>query len=140
MSKNVSELSGDTFNKEVLNKKGFSLVDFWAPWCGPCRMMAPIIDEISKEIENVKFYKVNVDENQDLSSAYRVSSIPCFILFNNGKAIATRTGGSTKEDFVNWIKENKKSNNYIHLNIKTIVLYKKNNNKLQQIKVIHLLK
>ena len=108
MSKNVSELSSDVFNKEIINKEGFALVDFWAPWCGPCRMMAPIIDEISKEIENVNFYKVNVDENQDISSAYRVSSIPCFILFNNGKAIATRTGGSTKEDFVNWIKENTK--------------------------------
>ena len=108
MSKNVSELSGDTFNKEVLNKKGFSLVDFWAPWCGPCRMMAPVIDEISKEVEDVNFYKVNVDENQDLSSAYRVSSIPCFILFKDGQAFATITGGRTKEDLTNWIKENTK--------------------------------
>ena len=105
MSNNVIELNDKNFNKEVLEKNGFSLVDFWAPWCGPCRMMAPVVEEISEEVKKVSFYKVNIDENQNLSSDYRVSSIPCFILFKNGKAIASRVGGSSKEDFIDWINK-----------------------------------
>ena len=110
MSGSVVEFTSDNFNKEVIEKKGFTLVDFWAPWCGPCRMMTPIIEEISIENKNIVFGKVNVDENQELSTNYRISSIPCFILFKNGKAIANKTGGCSKDDFNNWLKEQTKIN------------------------------
>ena len=108
MSDNVVELNNDTFAKSVEAGKGYSLVDFWAPWCGPCRMMSPIIDEISDEIKNVSFYKANVDEEQELASRFRVSGIPFFALFKDGKVIASRTGGASKEDFVDWLKEQAK--------------------------------
>ena len=108
VSENIFELNAESFKNEVLNNKGYSLVDFWAPWCGPCRMMVPIFEELSNEVKNVKFCKVNVDENQDISSGYRVSSIPCFILFKEGKAVASKVGGASKEDFKEWIEENAK--------------------------------
>ena len=105
MDNSVLELTNDNFNKNVLEKKGFILVDFWAPWCGPCRMMAPVVEDLAKKYTKISFGKVNVDKNQEISSNYRVSSIPCFILFKDGKAIASRTGGCSVEEFDNWIKE-----------------------------------
>ena len=108
MSGEITELTNENFNKEVLNKKGFTLVDFWAPWCGPCRMMASVIDELSLKHKNITFGKVNVDDNQEISSNYRVSSIPCFILFKDGEAIASRVGGCSLEEFDSWIKEHTK--------------------------------
>ncbi len=104
----IQELTNESFNKDVLEKKGFVLVDFWAPWCGPCRMMSPILDELSTEINKVEFKKINIDKNQDLANSYRILSIPCFILFKNGKAIASRTGACSKEDLKDWILNNSK--------------------------------
>ena len=102
---NVNELTNASFEEKIEKSIGYALVDFWAPWCGPCRMMSPVFDEISNEVRNVSFYKVNVDEEQELSSRLRVSGIPFFVLFKDGKVIANRTGGTTKEDFLDWIKE-----------------------------------
>ena len=104
----VINLTNDSFNNNIEEKKGYSLVDFWAPWCGPCRMMAPIIDEIAKENTNISFFKVNVDEEQELSSRFRVSSIPFFALFKDGKVVASRAGGTSKEAFTDWLKEHLK--------------------------------
>ena len=104
----VVELTNDSFASKVETSKGYALVDFWAPWCGPCRMMAPIYEEIAKEVKNVSFFKANTEEAQDLANRFRVQSIPCFLLFKDGKAVASRTGGTTKENFVEWIKENTK--------------------------------
>lgn len=100
----VLEIKNNDFENQIEQKKGYALIDFWAPWCGPCRMMSPIIDDIAKEINNISFFKANVDEEQELSSRFRVSSIPFFVLFKDGKAIASRTGGSSKEEFVDWLK------------------------------------
>ena len=105
MSDTVKEITNENFNKEVIENRGFTLVDFWAPWCGPCRMMTPIFHELSEENKNISFCKINIDECQDLASNYRVSSIPCFILFKNGSAVAIKTGGTSKDDFNQWIKE-----------------------------------
>lgn len=104
----VVDLTSDNFDTIISEKSGFVLVDFWAPWCGPCRMMAPVAEEVVNETKNVSFCKVNVDDQSDLASEYRVSSIPCFILFKNGKAIASRTGGTTKDIFKEWLIENMK--------------------------------
>lgn len=108
MSGNVIEINGENFEKEVINYNGVAIVDCWAPWCGPCRMMSPIFEELSTEIQDVKFCKVNVDENRDIANSYRVNGIPNFLMFKNGKTIASKVGGSLKEELQEWIIENSK--------------------------------
>ncbi len=91
------------FQKEVLESKGMTLVDFYADWCGPCKMVAPVIDELSGERKDVKFVKVNVDEHSDLASQYSVFSIPTFVIFKDGKAVNQFSGAMGKEGFVSEI-------------------------------------
>lgn len=99
----------DNFRLEVENFTGLVLVDFFAEWCGPCKMMAPIIEEIIKKNkdENVKIGKLNIDENQEIASQYNVMSIPTFIVFKNGKAVAQKVGYGSKEDIEQLIIKNK---------------------------------
>ncbi len=102
MSK-VIEISEDNFESEVLKSELPVLVDFWAPWCGPCRMMGPIVDEISEENLELKVCKVNVDEASELAIKYDVESIPTLIYFKNGEVRATMNGLRTKQDIMNEI-------------------------------------
>lgn len=90
-------LTGDNFKQEVLDHAGVALVDFWAPWCGPCRMVAPIIDELSQEYAGkVKVAKVNTDENMQLSSQFNIMSIPTMLIFKNGQLVDEITGALPK--------------------------------------------
>ena len=98
-------LTNENFDKEL--KTGVVLVDFWAPWCGPCRMLSPIVDQLSEEMKTMKFGKVNVDEQPELSERFGVASIPTLLLFKNGNVIANRVGAATKESLKEWINSSK---------------------------------
>ena len=88
----------ESFQKEVLDKKGIALVDFWATWCGPCRMLGPVIDELANELEgSVRVGKVNVDEEEELARQYRVMSIPTVYIFKDGEAVNRIIGAVPKE-------------------------------------------
>ena len=98
MSQNVSEVNTADFKKEILNSDVPVLVDFWAEWCMPCRMISPIIDELSQDYKGkVKVAKVNVDDNTELATDLQILSIPLLILFKDGKEITRITGVNPKE-------------------------------------------
>lgn len=94
-------LNGDNFEGEVLNSKVPVLVDFYADWCGPCKMMAPIVENLATELDGKgKVGKVNVDENQDLAIKYNVMSIPTLIIFKDGKEVKRFVGVRDKEELL----------------------------------------
>ncbi|KKR48754.1 MAG: lpbca thioredoxin [Candidatus Magasanikbacteria bacterium GW2011_GWC2_40_17] len=102
------ELNKDNFKKEVLDFTATVLVDFFAPWCGPCKMMLPVVEEISKEIEGsaaMKIAKVNVDENSELAEEYGIMSIPCFVLFKGGKEVERVMGAQAKAALLELLKK-----------------------------------
>lgn len=86
----------NNFNQEVLNSDKPVLMDFWAPWCGPCRMVAPLVDEIAKERSDIKVVKINVDEEQELAMQFGVMSIPTLVVMKNGKIVNQVTGARPK--------------------------------------------
>ena len=91
-------LNQDNFKAEVLDYQGVAMVDFWAPWCGPCRMVAPIIDQLAEEYEGkVKIGKVNTDENLALSTQYQIMTIPTMLVFKDGKVVDTINGALPKQ-------------------------------------------
>ena len=97
----VLKLENASFENEVLNYNGKVLVDFYADWCGPCKMMSPIIDSIAEELgEKVKVGKINIDENQELAIKYQVMSIPTIMIFNNGTILKSFIGVTDKQEIL----------------------------------------
>lgn len=96
----LKKLDDRNFQKEVLENSGVSLVDFYASWCGPCKMLSPVIEEIAEECPDVVVGKINVDESVDLASQYGVVSIPTLIVFKDGKEYSRQVGFIPKDDIL----------------------------------------
>ncbi|MBO4667695.1 MAG: thioredoxin [Bacilli bacterium] len=104
MIKQINEVA---FKELVEGKKNVALVDFFATWCGPCRMLAPVLENASNEIQDVEFYKIDVDENPALAGKFGISSIPCLILFVDGSPKARILGYRPLNDIISFINNNK---------------------------------
>lgn len=100
----VITLTSQNFENEVLNAKKTVLVDFWASWCGPCRMLSPVVDEIAEENDDIIVGKVNVDDEGELAQRYGIMSIPTLIVFRDGKPVAQSLGVRPKEDILEMVK------------------------------------
>ena len=98
-------LKTDEFMEAVNN--GTSVVDFYADWCGPCKMLGPVMETVSGKITDVNFYKVNVDESEEVAAKYGIMSIPAVFMFKNGKPIAKTVGFMPEEDLTSWVNNNK---------------------------------
>ena len=95
----------NNFNEEVLNSDKPVLLDFWAPWCGPCRMVVPLVEEIAEERDDIKVVKVNVDEEQELAAQYQIMSIPTLLVMKNGKITRQSMGAIPKNQILDLLAD-----------------------------------
>ena len=101
----VINVTEESFDEEVLHFSGKVLVDFWAAWCGPCKMLAPTVDELSEEVKDVKFCKVNIDEQPQLAMRFGIMSIPTLMLSDSGKIQNKLVGLSSKEEILDMLRK-----------------------------------
>ena len=107
MSENLTHVTDDSFEEEVLNASGPVLVDFWAEWCGPCKMIAPILDEIANEYDGkLKVAKLNIDENPVTPPKFGIRGIPTLMIFKGGNVEATKVGAVSKSQLTAFIDSN----------------------------------
>ncbi|CAI8345073.1 MAG: Thioredoxin 1 [Gammaproteobacteria bacterium] len=103
----VLNVTDDSFETEVLKSDKPVLIDFWAEWCGPCKVLGPIIDDVAPEFEGkVRFTKINIDENPNTAPKYGIRGIPTIMIFKNGDLAATNVGVLTKSELTNFLNEN----------------------------------
>lgn len=100
----VVHVTNETFEKEVMQAEGKVLVDFWASWCGPCRMLGPVIDQLGNELTDVKVCKIDVDANQELAGKYKVETIPTLVVLEGGKEIKRSVGVQPKPAILEMLK------------------------------------
>lgn len=99
----IVHVTKDSFQEEVLRSSKPVLLDFWATWCGPCKMIAPILEEIAEERSDIKVCKVDVDKEAELSITYRITSIPTLMLIKNGQVVSQTVGAMPKEELLSFI-------------------------------------
>ena len=107
MSEELKQVTDDSFELEVIQSPIPVLVDFWASWCGPCRMLAPTLEAVAKDfVGKIKIVKLNVDENEQTAASYSIRGIPTLVLFNTGKKVAVTTGNLSKQQVSKFITDN----------------------------------
>ncbi len=102
----IIAVTDSAFDQEVLKSDKPVIVDFWAEWCGPCKQFGPVFEDVSNNMEEVTFAKVNIDENPEAPTKYGVRGIPTMLMFKNGEVAAMKVGNTSKGDFESWISEN----------------------------------
>ena len=107
MNNKIKVVTDSSFEADVIHSSQLVLVDFWAPWCGPCKMMAPAFVQAAKQLEpRVRLAKVNTEIEQTLAGQYNIRSIPTLVLFKNGKEVARQAGAMAKADIIRWVNAN----------------------------------
>ena len=101
----VQEINSDNFNQEVLGNNGVTVVDFYANWCGPCRKMGPLLEEVETELKGVKFTKINTDDNLNMAKQYQVSGLPTLMVFKNGEPVERIVGLMPKSSIITNIEK-----------------------------------
>ena len=102
----ASEFNDSNFQDKVISSEKLTVVDFWAEWCGPCRMVGPVVEQIAQSYsDKIKVVKLNVDENQEIAMKYGIQSIPSLLIFKNGKEIKRTIGAAPKDTYVKFINE-----------------------------------
>jgi len=99
------QITVDNFEEEVLNEKKVVLVDFWASWCGPCKMLLPIVEELADELTEVKVCKINVDEQSELAKRFKIMTIPTLKVFKNGEVVESSVGLKSKSDILEMLSK-----------------------------------
>jgi thioredoxin 1 len=103
----AKDTTDNSFSSEVIDADGPILVDFWAPWCGPCKQLSPLVDELSKDMsEKITVYKCNIDDNPETPSKFGVRGIPTLMIFNKGKLVDTKVGSLPKSALYEWVRSN----------------------------------
>lgn len=103
----MKSVGNSNFSSEVLDFSGVVVVDFFATWCGPCRMLTPILEELEEELKDVKFVKIDIDEAEDIAADYDIMSVPTLLLFKNGDVVSTCVGSTSKSRVIDWINSHR---------------------------------